>query len=63
MTKTQILDTLEKLPEEFTPKELWDFIEKLVIKAKIEEGIQAALEGKTISLEEASNRFEERWSK
>lgn len=60
MTKTQVLETLETLPQEFNMEAL---IEKLLFIEKIEQAQQEVQAGKKISLSEAKQRFEEQWSK
>jgi hypothetical protein len=56
MTKTQVLETLETLPQEFNMEAL---IEKLLFIEKIEQAQKEAQAGKKISLSEAKQRFEE----
>lgn len=63
MTKTQVIETLQQLPEEFNPEELMNILEAIAIREKIEEGLKAADEGRTMSLTELRRRFEEKWSK
>ena len=46
MKKDKVLQTVNELPSEFN---LEDLIEKLIFIEKVEEGIKAANEGKTIS--------------
>lgn len=58
MNKTKVIETLEKLPKEFSTEEL---IDKLIFIEKVEQGINDAEEGKVISLEEAKNRMGEKW--
>ena len=53
MTKEKVIEALEKMPEEFPAEAL---IEKLIFIEKVEEGLRAAKEGKTITLEEAKER-------
>ena len=46
MEKSTILHALNKLPEKFN---LDEFLERLIVIEKIEEGIQEAKTGKTVS--------------
>jgi predicted transcriptional regulator len=46
MQKSTILNTLNELPNKF---DLDDFLERLIVIEKIDEGIQEAKAGKTIS--------------
>jgi hypothetical protein len=50
MKKSQLLETIQDMPEEFTVDEL---MEKLLILQKIEEGQQQIMDGKFFSEEEA----------
>ena len=59
MTKEALVKVVDNLPEEF---ELDEFLEKLIIIAKIEKGRQQIKEGKGISLEEAI-KISKTWSK
>ncbi len=63
MTKHQVIETLDQLPEEFKPEDLMALLEKIALREKIEEGLKAADEGRTIPLSEVRRRFEEKWSK
>ena len=58
MRKDKAIHTLDTLPDEFAIEEL---IEKLLFIEKVEEGLKQAESGKTISLEEAKKRFEDKW--
>lgn len=60
MNKNKVIETLESLPEEFETEAL---IEKLLFIEKVEKGMKDVREGKTISLQEAKNRFETKWSR
>jgi hypothetical protein len=60
MNKNRVIETLESLPDEFETEAL---IEKLLFIEKVEKGMKDVSEGKTISLQEAKNRFETKWSK
>ena len=46
MKKATIIQTLHELPKEF---DLDDFLERLIVIEKIEEGLEEAKAGKTIS--------------
>lgn len=46
MQKSTIIHTLEKLPNKF---DLDDFLERLIVIEKIDEGMEEAKAGKTIS--------------
>ncbi len=60
MNKNQVIDTLNSLPEEFDAEQL---IERIIFMEKVEQGMQEAREGKVISLDEAKQRFQAKWSK
>lgn len=60
MTKTQVLETLNTLPNEFRTEEL---IQKLLFIEKIQEAEKQVSEHKKMSLEEVKGKFEEKWSK
>jgi hypothetical protein len=60
MNKLRVIETLDSLPDEFDTETL---IEKLLFIEKVEKGMKDASEGKTISLQEAKQRFETKWSK
>jgi hypothetical protein len=60
MNKNQVIDTLNSLPEEFDAEQL---IERIIFMEKVEQGMQDAREGKVISLDEAKQRFQAKWSK
>jgi hypothetical protein len=55
MTKTQVLETLETMPQEFSTEAL---IEKLLFIEKIELAQKEVQTGKKISLSIAKQRFE-----
>lgn len=59
MKKTQILETLQDMPDEFSVD---DLIERLLILQKIEEGQRQIKEGKSYSEEEAKKKME-KWLK
>lgn len=60
MNKTTVIETLEKLPNEFSTEEL---LERLLFIDKVERGMKAAEEGRTLTLEEAKARMSAKWSK
>ena len=60
MNKTKVLEAMENLPEEFTTEEL---IERLLFIEKVEKGLHDMAEGKTVSLQEAKQRFLDKWEK
>lgn len=60
MNKNQVLDTLNSLPEEFEAEQL---IERIIFMEKVEQGLRDAREGKVMSLDEAKQRFQAKWSK
>ena len=60
MDRTKVIETLDKLPKEFSAEELF---EKLLFIEKVERGMQDVEEGKVISLEEARERMSKKWSK
>ena len=59
MNKSRVIETLDSLPDEFDTEAL---IEKLLFIEKVEKGIKDASEGRTISLQEAKQRFNSKWS-
>ena len=58
MNKSKVLETLDKLPEEFSTEEL---IDKLIFIEKVEQGMKDVDEGKVISLNEAKDRMGKKW--
>ncbi|MEM9832485.1 MAG: hypothetical protein AAF944_17765 [Bacteroidota bacterium] len=58
MKKYKVIETLDHLPEEFDVEEL---VEKLLFIEKVEQGVQDADNGKTMSLQEAKQKMEKRW--
>jgi predicted transcriptional regulator len=58
MRKTQILETLEGLPEEFTIDEL---VDKLIIIERINKGLKDIEEGKSMAHEEAKKKVMGKW--
>ena len=58
MRKTQILETLEGLPEEFTIDEL---VDKLIIIEKINKGLRDIEDGRSMSHEEAKKKVMGKW--
>ncbi len=59
MKKTQLLETIQDMPEEFSVDEL---MERLMILQKIEEGQQQIQAGQFYSEEEAKKKLE-KWLK
>jgi predicted transcriptional regulator len=59
MKKTQILETLQGMPDEFSVDEL---IERLMVLHKIEEGQRQVQQGKIYTEEEAKKKLE-KWLK
>lgn len=59
MKKTQLLETIQDMPDEFSVD---DLIERLLILQKIEEGQRQISEGKSYSEEEAKKKME-KWLK
>jgi hypothetical protein len=55
MKKTQVLEAISHMPDEFSVDELF---EKLLILQKIEEGQRQVREGQTYSEEEAKKKLE-----
>ena len=60
MKKNQVIDTLNTLPDEFDAEQL---IERLIFIEKVGQGMKDAKEGNVISLDEAKQRFRDKWSK
>ena len=58
MNKTTVIETLGKLPEEFSTKEL---IDKLIFVEKVQKGIEDDNKGNVISLQEAKERIRKKW--
>ncbi|MBF9253214.1 hypothetical protein I2I11_07920 [Pontibacter sp. 172403-2] len=59
MKKTQLLETIQDMPEEFSVDEL---IERLMVLQKIEEGQQQIQAGQLYTEEEAKQKLE-KWLK
>ena len=59
MKKTQLLESIQQMPDEFSVD---DLIERLLILQKIEEGQRQINEGKSFSEEEARKKME-KWLK
>jgi hypothetical protein len=59
MNKSRVIETLDSLPDEFDTETL---IEKLLFIEKVEKGLKDASEGRTISLQDAKQRFDSKWS-
>jgi nitrate reductase NapAB chaperone NapD len=60
MKKEQVKEILEKMPNEF---DIEDLVERLLFIQKVEIGMKDSLEGKTITLIEAKERFFNKWEK
>ncbi|HAA17687.1 MAG TPA: hypothetical protein DCR93_01755 [Cytophagales bacterium] len=60
MTKSQVLETLDHLPEDFPAEQLIEAIREREMIAAAERQVE---EEKVISLEEAKNRMRQKWSK
>jgi hypothetical protein len=60
MNKEKVIETLEKLPQEFSVEEL---VDRLLFIDKSDRGLKDVEEGKVISLEEAKDRVSKKWSK
>lgn len=58
MTKEMVLDSLEKMPDEFL---LEDLLERLVFVQKVEEGLLQSDRGETTPLDEVKQRLR-KWS-
>ncbi len=58
MKKYKVIETLDHLPDEFDLEEL---VDKLLFIEKVEKGIQDADEGRTMSLQEAKKKMENKW--
>jgi Zn-dependent alcohol dehydrogenase len=56
LTKTSVINTINKLPDNFSIDEL---VDKMILLEKIERGIQDADNGKVISETELEKRMEE----
>ena len=59
LTKTTVIKTLSRFPDNFSIDEL---VDKMILLEKIEKGIQDADKGRVISENELEKRIEE-WSK
>lgn len=59
LTKTIVIKTLSRFPDNFSIDEL---VDKMILLEKIEKGIQDADKGRVISENELEKRIEE-WSK
>lgn len=58
MKKEQVKEILEKMPNEF---DIEDLVERLLFIQKVEIGIKDSLDGKTMTLNEAKERFFDKW--
>ena len=59
MKKTEIINTLKEMPDEFSADEL---IERILLLQKIDAGLNQVKEGKVYSEEEAAQKLD-RWLK
>jgi len=59
MKKTEIINTLKEMPDEFSADEL---IERILLLQKIDAGLNQVKEGKVYSEQEAEKRLD-RWLK
>jgi len=59
MKESPVIQTLNELPKEF---DLEDFLESLIINEKIDEGIEEAKSGKTISHDKVK-KMVDKWHK
>ena len=59
LTRTQVFDTLEKMPEQFS---IDDFIDKLLFINKIEIGLSQSANGQVNSKEQAGQKLS-KWLK
>lgn len=60
VTKRSVLKSLKELPDRFDVDE---FIERIVLLQKVEEGIADARSGRVHSLAEMRSHIERKWSK
>ena len=54
MTKAQVITSLQDLPNSFEPEQL---IERIIALQKMEEGLNQAKRGETVTVEEAKARL------
>ncbi len=59
MKKTEVIDTLKEMPDEFSADEL---IERILLLQKIDSGLQQVAEGKVLSEDQAEQKLE-KWLK
>lgn len=60
MNRSQVIETLDHLPSEFSTEEL---IDRLLFVEKVEKGMKDADEGNVISMAEAKARINKKWQK
>ena len=60
MKKSNVIETLGNLPEEFSTEEL---IDRIIFIDKVEKGLQDVEDGKTYSLQEVKEKLNQKWSK
>ena len=54
ITKSQLIQTIEDMPEKFS---IDDFLDKILLLQKIEAGLNQSENGETLSTEEAKERL------
>jgi len=59
ITKSQLIQTIEDMPEKFS---IDDFLDKILLLQKIEAGLNQSENGETLSTEEAKERLS-KWLK
>lgn len=59
ITKTQLIQTIEDMPEEFS---IDDFLDKILLLQKIETGLNQSEKGEILTTEEAKERLN-KWLK
>ncbi len=59
LTRQQVIETIEKMPDSFDTSELF---ERILLLKKIEEGRRQAKEGETFTIDEAQEKLK-RWLK
>ena len=59
ITKSQLIQTIEDMPEKFS---IDDFLDKILLLQKIEVGLNQSENGETLSTEEAKERLS-KWLK
>ncbi|HMT29291.1 MAG TPA: hypothetical protein PKD91_08440 [Bacteroidia bacterium] len=59
LTKRKVLDSIKDMPESFSAE---DFIERILLLQKIEEGLEQSKSGRTLSLKQAETKLK-KWLK